>query len=593
MSSLRHGSGHIMPADPGYATTLFAVAAGVRLICALYSIIPDCDEVFNYWEPTHYITHGFGLETWEYSPKYAIRSWAYVWIHAYIITICRRLGVPEIYLFFALRAVLGTFCAYCEAQFSLTLRRSISPVAGLLFLTFSLSSAGMFHASVTFLPSSFSMYMTMLAFSNMLDPVPNSLRGKTVSTLVPFAISGILGWPFALAVGIPYVLSLVTGIVFGPGRIIYVTGIINAIFVAAAVLAAVVSMDTWIFKRLQIVPLNIVLYNVLESTAESGPDIFGTEPLTYYIKNLALNFGIVAVLAVISPVAVVVRYLINGSARLRLHVAYLLISSLAVWIAVFFPQPHKEERFFYVVYPIICACAALSVDSILHVYKATAHSIKVPVKLVNHGSFFLKISLIVVSLSYGIFRMFAYHALYFAPLEVYGTLSIVNADIAPNDVPINVCVGREWYRFPSSYFLPSNMRLKLIKSNFDGMLPAEFEDDVPWYIGASQINEGLNNLNQEEMSFYIPLDQCDYLVDSNFTTPVGPESFEAQYVADTDNWDIVTCKPFIDSENSTLLARIFKFPDSIEKMIPPVAAKYFRRSYTSYCLLRNKQFASD
>lgn len=37
--------------------------------------------VFNYWEPTHYLSHGYGLQTWEYSPVYAIRSWAYVGLH--------------------------------------------------------------------------------------------------------------------------------------------------------------------------------------------------------------------------------------------------------------------------------------------------------------------------------------------------------------------------------------------------------------------------------------------------------------------------------------------------------------------------------
>jgi len=40
--------------------------------------------VFNYWEPTHYLAHNNGLQTWEYSPKYAIRSWAYVGFHAFL-----------------------------------------------------------------------------------------------------------------------------------------------------------------------------------------------------------------------------------------------------------------------------------------------------------------------------------------------------------------------------------------------------------------------------------------------------------------------------------------------------------------------------
>ena len=53
-----------------------------NVLAAAYAPIQDCDEVFNYWEPTHYLTHGYGLQTWEYSPEFAIRSWAYVTLHA-------------------------------------------------------------------------------------------------------------------------------------------------------------------------------------------------------------------------------------------------------------------------------------------------------------------------------------------------------------------------------------------------------------------------------------------------------------------------------------------------------------------------------
>lgn len=64
------------------STTAFAIFAVVNLLAATYAPIQDCDEVFNYWEPTHYLNHGFGFETWEYSPEYAIRSWLYIVIHA-------------------------------------------------------------------------------------------------------------------------------------------------------------------------------------------------------------------------------------------------------------------------------------------------------------------------------------------------------------------------------------------------------------------------------------------------------------------------------------------------------------------------------
>jgi len=64
----------------------------------MYSNIQDCDEgkslvsfdslsetrvpsVFNFWEPLHYIDHGHAFQTWEVTPVYAIRSWAYVLLH--------------------------------------------------------------------------------------------------------------------------------------------------------------------------------------------------------------------------------------------------------------------------------------------------------------------------------------------------------------------------------------------------------------------------------------------------------------------------------------------------------------------------------
>ena len=40
------------------------------------------------------------------------------------------------------------------------------------------------------------------------------------------------------------------------------------------------------------------------------------------------------------------------------------------------------------------------------------------------------------------------------------------------DREVNVCVGKEWYRFGSSFFLPSErVHLQFIKSGFDGLLP--------------------------------------------------------------------------------------------------------------------------
>lgn len=83
----------------------FYIFLAANLVSALFAPIQDCDETFNYWEPTHYLSHGYGLQTWEYSPDYAIRSWLYIGLHAIVGNIRRllpqsnKVGLPQsIYL---------------------------------------------------------------------------------------------------------------------------------------------------------------------------------------------------------------------------------------------------------------------------------------------------------------------------------------------------------------------------------------------------------------------------------------------------------------------------------------------------------------
>ena len=78
----------VQPYCPSYSVA-FKTIFLVRALAATYSNISDCDEVFNFWEPMHYLQYGSGLETWEYSPLYAIRSWAYILLHAFAAEITR------------------------------------------------------------------------------------------------------------------------------------------------------------------------------------------------------------------------------------------------------------------------------------------------------------------------------------------------------------------------------------------------------------------------------------------------------------------------------------------------------------------------
>lgn len=46
--------------------SLLALLAAVRVLGAALYLVHDCDEVYNYWEPLHFLLKGTGMQTWEY-----------------------------------------------------------------------------------------------------------------------------------------------------------------------------------------------------------------------------------------------------------------------------------------------------------------------------------------------------------------------------------------------------------------------------------------------------------------------------------------------------------------------------------------------
>ncbi|CAF3704272.1 unnamed protein product [Rotaria sp. Silwood1] len=81
----------------------------MRLISAFFNPIDDCDEVFNFYEPLHKLIYGNGFQTWEYSPLFALRSYAYIIIHWLPISF-----IPlsfKLITFYVLRSCLAIICA--------------------------------------------------------------------------------------------------------------------------------------------------------------------------------------------------------------------------------------------------------------------------------------------------------------------------------------------------------------------------------------------------------------------------------------------------------------------------------------------------
>lgn len=110
---------------------------------------------------------------------------------------------------------------------------------------------------------------------------------------------------------------------------------------------------------------------------------------------------------------------------------------------------------------------------------------------------------VLASLNVGMFRAIGTMTAFSAPLSVYAPLQKQTA--LQNNA--TVCLGKEWYRFPSSYHLPSGMHAKFIKSEFAGLLPGEFSEETDpaalSFPGTWKIPQGMNDENLEDPGKYV------------------------------------------------------------------------------------------
>ena len=78
---------------------------------------------------------------------------------------------------------------------------------------------------------------------------------------------------------------------------------------------------------------------------------------------------------------------------------------------------------------------------------------------------------------------------------------------------IQVCTGAEWHYFPSHFFLPDNARLAFVRDGFYGQLPQHYDGSAGILAGTSKVpKQPMNDKNKEELSRYIAVDDCDFVV---------------------------------------------------------------------------------
>ncbi|PYH48339.1 uncharacterized protein BP01DRAFT_371313 [Aspergillus saccharolyticus JOP 1030-1] len=546
-------------------------------LAALYAPIQDCDEVFNFWEPTHYLGHGYGLQTWEYSPVYSIRSWLYVSAHALVGKIGSFAFRNKSSEFYVIRFFLAIVCAACQTRLYSAICRTLSPRIGLVFLMVILFSPGMFHASAAFLPSSFTMYMSMLGLTAFLDS-----RGgrKTAQGIMWFGLGAIVGWPFAGALIIPLLLREVVISFFSASLPRLCRGVLEGAIRCLTILVAEVMVDHVFLRKLVIVPWNIVAYNVFGGEGR-GPDIFGTEPWTFYVRNLLLNFNIWFVFAMAAAPLLALQVVLPSQTadKQTLLRRLALITPFYMWFAIFTAQPHKEERFMYPAYPFLALNASISVHMVLS-YLGSSDPKEMAGRLTPKIKLAAVVSMFVLAISAGFLRTMGMVTAYSAPLKVFEPLEQPGV-AQPGDF---LCLGKEWYRFPSSFFLPHGMQAKFIRSEFRGLLPGEFpvaKDLASLLQGTSTIPPGMNDRNEEDLGKYVEISQCSFLVDSHFPGREATD-LEPNYTQDEKVWEKLACHDFLDASQTGLLGRLTWTPDL------PIVPRSLQRHWGEYCLLRRR-----
>lgn len=533
--------------------TAFKALLSSRLCAAVWNNISDCDETFNYWEPAHFLMYKSGFQTWEYSPTYALRSYTYILFHTIPGSLYSYVFQPnKILVFYFIRCLLSFFCAGCEAYLYKAVNQRFGSNCARWMLVFSLFAPGMFISSAAFLPSSFSMYFTMLAIAAWI------LKNYPVSILC-IAVSTFVGWPFAGILGccIAYDLLLI--------QKQWMMFFKWCLFALLIILIPVVQIDSFYFGKLVVAPLNIVLYNVFSNR---GPELYGTEPWTFYFINGFLNFNIVFVTALAAaPVLIFAKFVIPVKKEDYTSL-WLTLLPLYIWMVIFTITPHKEERFLFPIYPLVYLGAAVCLSTLENVLRLSMKKVTQLFKM-------LQIIFIIIFVALGVSRSLALYKGYHAPFDVFMEINRIAEEPKMSSVhhhPINLCVGKEWYRFPSNFFVPPNWHLQFIASRFRGQLPNRYANTLN---ATAVIPDHMNDENLEELSRYIDIQNCHYLVDLDVPSD---DPKEPQYSSKKDAWELIVSIKFLDATRSPSLFRSFYVPWFTEQ----------KCTYASYNLLRAK-----
>ena len=513
-----------------------------------------------------------------------------------------------------MRLSLVAVSALADANLYRAVARHLSPAGprrarALTVLAFLCVSTGLVCNSCAFLPSTFAMYLTSFTFASLAElPARQGAAGSPQNYMhatrcIWFMVVGVLvGWPFVGLLALPIAGLLLFQVRLGLWPL--VKSAVVAVLLVSLPMAVV---ESAVYGRMTLPPLNIVLYNVFAAAGDST--LYGTEPAWFYLANLVINFNAAAILSLLLPLVLLMKRFLQpelASSAAGLSDGYLLwwISPLYLWLAFFSAQAHKEERFMFVVYPLVAVAAGVALADAAALVGALLAAL---CKWRRGGSAHTRCVRALVYAGLGVAaavnlaRALTLVLGFSAPFRVWAHAGSVLPRYRRNwgllQAPLTVCVGKEWYRFPGHLFVdPDGLggddgadsrvvwKLGFVKSEFDGQMPSLFAT-APQGVGvlealryrllaAQHVDPSFNSLNDEVMSRYVDVSECNFLIDRS-----SSEQTERRFDADTDTWEVLYTEPFLNAARSRFPWKTFYVPLMSHRL----------NHFDTYTLLRNRK----
>ena len=183
--------------------TIGSVFVAANLIASKLNHIDDTDETYGYYEPLHYLLYGVGMQTWEYSPFYAIRTYTFITPFLALGSLLKSLNFSKLDIFYGIRISLGLLAATSETFYVSAIYDNFGKTVGDMTLLFMLFSSGVLYTSTALLPSAVIMSLVMLACASLLQ------RRYLLVILIGCISVLWSGWPFVGIIYLPFGMHII------------------------------------------------------------------------------------------------------------------------------------------------------------------------------------------------------------------------------------------------------------------------------------------------------------------------------------------------------------------------------------------------